>query len=528
MAGRYGDKAGWLKKKKPGKPWTTEFCIIRGTSFEIYSDDNIQDERVKPRQRFELRGALLDPKVPSTLLQGSLDAHHGTDQYSFMVTPRVEERGKRPERHVFKAMHEEEKTEWLRVLALKNGSRRGAERAIVSAPKLTVAEDDFEVDGVVSRLETYACLVSFRVQRKFIHLLNSPHEDYASLKSVVLGMVMASAAMPGHHMQPSSSERHLLGELAALREPDVDASSSEDDMPAEAIPASRAGGGVARASAPPSDGSEEDMPPALPPRKLSQNRARQPSARVAGFLPSDASDLGLRAPPPLPSRAGRSSRTPDAKSPQRATAAPTAPPPSPPPAAPPTPPPPPPPPPAAPPAPSVSELSTKSGSRFVPNAGDILLKKAALKHRQTVNRLAGHSVTAAKAELAKESSKASAAGGGPTGNKEIRTRARRRMSVLLQESPLHQDSMNAYNDWPFMTGEGLPAPFCLTLLSIYSSSQACPLSFAPPRTDLMRLYRLDVKKGSQTNQLEAAVVCACGTVPPLLRQPRVTSCTQCP
>jgi hypothetical protein len=113
----------------------------------------------------------------------------------------------------------------------------------------------------------------------------------------------------------------------------------------------------------------------------------------------------------------------------------------------------------------VSELATKSGSRFIPNAGEILLKKAALKHRQTVNRLAGHSVTAAKAELAKESSKASAVGGGPAGNKEIRTRARRRMSVLLQESPLHQDSMNAYNDWPFMTGEGLPAPFCLILSS---------------------------------------------------------------
>lgn len=466
MAGRYGDKAGWLKKKKAGKPWTTQFCVIRGTSFEIYPDDNIQDERVKPRQQFELKGAVLDPKVPSTLLQGSLDAHHGTDQYSFMVTPRVEERGKRPERHVFKAMHEEEKTEWLRVLALKNGSRRGVDRAIVSAPKLTVAEDDFEVDGVVSRLETYACLVSFRVQRKFIHLLNSPHEDYASLKSVVLGMVMASAAMPGHHMQPSSSERHLLGELAALRESDVDASSSEDDMPAEAMPAIRAGGGAARASPPPSDGSEEDMPPALPPRKLSQRRARQPSAPVAGFSPSDASDSGLRAPPPLPSRAGRRSRTPDAKSPQRATAARTAPPPpSPSPAAPPAPPPPPSPPPVAPPAPSMSELATKSGSRFIPNAGEILLKKAALKHRQTVNRLAGHSVTAAKAELAKESSKASAVGGGPAGNKEIRTRARRRMSVLLQESPLHQDSMNAYNDWPFMTGEGLPAPFCLTLSS---------------------------------------------------------------
>eukprot|EP01043_Picozoa_sp_COSAG02_P031469 COSAG02_NODE_2055_length_9982_cov_3.771426_8_plen_112_part_00 len=45
MAGRYGDKAGWLKKKKAGKPWTTEFCVVRGDVFEIYPDDDIGERR---------------------------------------------------------------------------------------------------------------------------------------------------------------------------------------------------------------------------------------------------------------------------------------------------------------------------------------------------------------------------------------------------------------------------------------------------------------------------------------------------
>ncbi len=50
MAGRYGDKAGWLKKKKAGKPWTTEFCVVRGDVFEIYPDDDI-GERTSKRGR---------------------------------------------------------------------------------------------------------------------------------------------------------------------------------------------------------------------------------------------------------------------------------------------------------------------------------------------------------------------------------------------------------------------------------------------------------------------------------------------
>lgn len=48
MAGRYGDKAGWLKKKKGGKPWTTEFCVVRGSVFEIYPDDDIGAPPVDP------------------------------------------------------------------------------------------------------------------------------------------------------------------------------------------------------------------------------------------------------------------------------------------------------------------------------------------------------------------------------------------------------------------------------------------------------------------------------------------------
>ena len=33
ISGRYGDKAGWLKTKKPGKGrWPTEFCVVKGTT----------------------------------------------------------------------------------------------------------------------------------------------------------------------------------------------------------------------------------------------------------------------------------------------------------------------------------------------------------------------------------------------------------------------------------------------------------------------------------------------------------------
>ena len=52
MAGRYGDKAGGLKKKKAGKPWTTEFCVVRGSVFEIYPDDDIGAMPVDPSCHF--------------------------------------------------------------------------------------------------------------------------------------------------------------------------------------------------------------------------------------------------------------------------------------------------------------------------------------------------------------------------------------------------------------------------------------------------------------------------------------------
>ena len=218
-------------------------------------------------------------------------------------------------------------------------------------------------------------------------------------------------------------------------------------MLGEATPPRHAAGGAAGASPapPPSDDSEDDGPPAPSPEKVSKTRARQQAAAVSGFSPSRAATPGLRAPPPLPKgRGGRRSRTPvKPKRPQSAAAPPAAA------AAPPPPP---------PPVPTPGELPTPS-ARIVPDAGELLLKKAALKRRQTVNRLAGQSVTAAKAELAKESSKSSDTDGGPG----IRHRARRRMSVLLQESSVHQESMNAYKDWPFMTGEDPQVPSSLAL-----------------------------------------------------------------
>jgi class 3 adenylate cyclase len=452
------DKAGWLKKKKPGKPWTTDFCVVRTiegrTVFELYRDDNIQDERVRPRATFDLLGATLEARVPSTLLEGSQDAHQGTDQYSFMIKPRAV--GKRPqERHVFKAMHDEEKVEWLRLLQSMNGSRSRTNSEAIGAPVLARAEDDFDVDAVLSRLETYACLVSFRVQRKFIHLLNSPHEDYASLKTLVLGMVAMSAAMPGHRLEPSSSERHLLGELATLREGDMadyDLEALSDDDESDAAPAGRAGGG-AEAPPPASDDSDEDTPPRPSAGKLSRRRQRQELTPVKGFSPSTSQgpDSGLKAPPPLPTRrvASGRARTPTRGTPAKPPAGGAArpPPPAPPPPA--TPPP--------PPAPPIGDLSSSSGSRFVPDPGEILMKKAALRRRQTVTRLGGQSVTAARAELAKENSATSAIGdaGGRGG-------AKRRMSVLMNAGPAAtgeralarqlQESMSAYNDWPFMTG----------------------------------------------------------------------------
>jgi len=85
-----------------------------------------------------------------------------------------------------------------------------------------------------------------------------------------------------------------------------------------------------------------------------------------------------------------------------------------------------------------------------------MLKKNALKRRQTVMRVGGQSVTAARAELAK-ASKEELGPGGPSvdsggGDDGVRSRNRRRMAALMQESALHQDSLSAHADWPFMTG----------------------------------------------------------------------------
>eukprot|EP01047_Picozoa_sp_COSAG01_P095247 COSAG01_NODE_25989_length_726_cov_6.074960_1_plen_46_part_10 len=34
---RYGDKAGWLQKKKPGKDWETVFCVVRHGTLDCYA-----------------------------------------------------------------------------------------------------------------------------------------------------------------------------------------------------------------------------------------------------------------------------------------------------------------------------------------------------------------------------------------------------------------------------------------------------------------------------------------------------------
>ena len=82
-----------------------------------------------------------------------------------------------------------------------------------------------------------------------------------------------------------------------------------------------------------------------------------------------------------------------------------------------------------------------------------MLKKAQLKRRQTVVKTGGQSVTAARAELAKASKDAHGSAGDHTGGDDgVRSRNRRRMAALMKESALHQDSLSAYADWPFMTG----------------------------------------------------------------------------
>ena len=228
MESKFGEKAGWLKKKEPSKKWKTLFCIVRGTSFEVHKDDKVQDPP-RPQETFELAGAKLQ-KVPSILLEGSQDAHHGTDHFSFMVVPRATVTGKPPQRHVFKPMHDEEKREWLQFLAGKSDARllarqRGPRR---SAGAEGAHEDEFDVDVVLSRLETYASLVSFRVQRRFIHLLSMPHEDFANLKTVVRGMMGMSAALrPRAQVQRSKSEQVLTRALFRLRE------AGDDDMEEE-------------------------------------------------------------------------------------------------------------------------------------------------------------------------------------------------------------------------------------------------------------------------------------------------------
>ena len=52
MAGRYGDKAGWLKKKQGGKPWTTFFCVVRDSVFEVYPSNEIGAPAVDPSYPF--------------------------------------------------------------------------------------------------------------------------------------------------------------------------------------------------------------------------------------------------------------------------------------------------------------------------------------------------------------------------------------------------------------------------------------------------------------------------------------------
>ena len=59
---RYGDKAGWLKKKRPAKDWETHFCVVRGSILTHYEDE----EMTVARGSVELRGAQLEHKLPRT------------------------------------------------------------------------------------------------------------------------------------------------------------------------------------------------------------------------------------------------------------------------------------------------------------------------------------------------------------------------------------------------------------------------------------------------------------------------------
>ena len=184
---RFGDKAGWLKKKLPGRDWETQFCMVKHGRLEYYEDEGM----TILRGSFDLKGAKLDYKVPSHLIEGSQDVHHGTDKFSFMAEPRGQNL-KKQQRHIFKAANNEEKYEWFAFLHYTTGARRRApaEESPQAGPAVLAGSDEFDVEEVMSKLEIYASLVSFRVQRKFIHILRSPRfRDAANLKTLVTAMI---------------------------------------------------------------------------------------------------------------------------------------------------------------------------------------------------------------------------------------------------------------------------------------------------------------------------------------------------
>jgi hypothetical protein len=91
---------------------------------------------------------------------------------------------------VFKAMNNAEKYEWYKFLHEQSGAQQRRRDGGEPASELVEAGQEFDVEEVLSRLEIYASLVSFRVQRKFIHILQAPrYRDPAHLKSLVQTMV---------------------------------------------------------------------------------------------------------------------------------------------------------------------------------------------------------------------------------------------------------------------------------------------------------------------------------------------------
>ena len=329
-------------------------------------------------------------------------------------------------------------------------------------------------------------------------------------------MVMASAALPGHTLQPSQSERHLLGEPAPCANQIIWV-GHRPRMRQRTTPRRRA------LQPPRFDDSEDDMPPA-PSAGKCQRTERQPRAAIIGFS-HQRSQRGTRDPPPLLKRPPAVAGTPARSSRAPPPAASPAPPPvsSGPPPLPPAPPPPPVAVIPAPPAPPVGTLSTGIGLRFVPDPGEILLKKAALKHRQAANRLAGHSITA-KAELARNPAKHPLKQICLSVASDTVLGAECRCSAGISSSGQHERVQRM----AFHTGEVLPAlSFVQPVFLATSTRGMSGYTLTLIRADLMFTDGWMLKKGRSERTGSNAGLFSLDRSS-VLRQPRSASCTQCP